>query len=105
MWFLLERFPLPLGAWDGLRYFIMALPEPSILLFLLFDDKVLIQSEAKIIFLFDFLVKLTTLFLSPVIANCNRTCKLPNTSREALPTVLTRPANQKVICVFNQIIY
>ena len=21
-----ERFPLPLGAWDGLRYFIVALP-------------------------------------------------------------------------------
>ena len=28
--FYLERFPLPLGAWDGLRYFIVALPEPSI---------------------------------------------------------------------------
>ena len=27
---LIERFPLPLGAWDGLRYFIVALPEPSI---------------------------------------------------------------------------
>ena len=27
---LLERFPLPLGAWDGLRYLIGALPEPSI---------------------------------------------------------------------------
>ena len=28
----LERFPLPLGAWGGLRhgYFIVALPEPSI---------------------------------------------------------------------------
>ena len=26
----LERFPLPLGAWDGLHYFIVALPEPSI---------------------------------------------------------------------------
>ena len=26
----LERFPLPLGAWDGLGYFIVALPEPSI---------------------------------------------------------------------------
>ena len=25
-----ERFPLLLGAWDGLRYFIVALPEPSI---------------------------------------------------------------------------
>ena len=23
--FCLERFPLPLGAWDGLRYFIVAL--------------------------------------------------------------------------------
>ena len=30
MWFLLEKFPFPLGAWDGLRYFIVALPEPSI---------------------------------------------------------------------------
>ena len=28
--FCLERLPLPLGAWDGLRYFIVALPEPSI---------------------------------------------------------------------------
>ena len=28
--FCLERFPLPLGAWDGLRYFIVALPEASI---------------------------------------------------------------------------
>ena len=28
--FCLERFLLPLGAWDGLRYFIVALPEPSI---------------------------------------------------------------------------
>ena len=26
----LDRFPLPLGAWDGLRYFIVTLPEPSI---------------------------------------------------------------------------
>ena len=25
-----ERFPLPLCAWDGRRYFIVALPEPSI---------------------------------------------------------------------------
>ena len=24
------RFPLPLGSWDELRYFIVALPEPSI---------------------------------------------------------------------------
>ena len=23
-------FPLPLGAWDGLRYFIVALPELSV---------------------------------------------------------------------------
>ena len=30
VFFYLERFPLPLGAWDGLRYFIVALPEPSI---------------------------------------------------------------------------
>ena len=25
-----ERFSLPQCAWDGLRYFIVALPEPSI---------------------------------------------------------------------------
>ena len=25
-----ERFPLTLGTWEGLRYFIVALPEPSI---------------------------------------------------------------------------
>ena len=37
MWFLLERFPLPLGAWDGLRYFIVALPEPSIYLFSVYE--------------------------------------------------------------------
>ena len=30
MWFLLERFLLPLGASVGLRDFIMALPESSI---------------------------------------------------------------------------
>ena len=28
--FCLDRFPLPLGAWDVLRYFILALPEHSI---------------------------------------------------------------------------
>ena len=26
MWFLFWVFPLPIGAWDGLRYFIVALP-------------------------------------------------------------------------------
>ena len=26
----LERFPLPLGTWAGLRYFIVGLPELSI---------------------------------------------------------------------------
>ena len=30
MRFLLERFHLPLGAWDRLRYLIVALPVPSI---------------------------------------------------------------------------
>ena len=30
MWFLLERFPLLLDAWDGLHYFIVALTGPSI---------------------------------------------------------------------------
>ena len=28
--FCLERLPLLLGAWDGVRYFIVALPESSI---------------------------------------------------------------------------
>ena len=28
--FCFERFPLPLGAWDGLRYFIVTFPVPSI---------------------------------------------------------------------------
>ena len=28
--FCLERLPLPLGAWDGLHYLIVALPGPSI---------------------------------------------------------------------------
>ena len=28
-------FPLPLGAWDGLRYFIVALPEPSIYMYII----------------------------------------------------------------------
>ena len=32
MWFLLERSTLPPGAWKGLRYFIVALAEPSIYL-------------------------------------------------------------------------
>ena len=31
--FCLGGFPLPLGAWGGLRYFIVALPVPSIWLF------------------------------------------------------------------------
>ena len=30
LWFCLERFPLRLGALDGLHYFIVALPEFSI---------------------------------------------------------------------------
>ena len=33
MWFCSARFPLPLGAWDRLHYFIVALPGPSIQLF------------------------------------------------------------------------
>ena len=37
--FFSERFPLPLRAWDGLRYFIVALPEPSIYVFCLFKGK------------------------------------------------------------------
>ena len=34
----MERFPLPLGAWDVLRYFIVALPEPSINYFDIFQQ-------------------------------------------------------------------
>ena len=30
-----EGFPLPLGAWDGLHYFIVTLPGPSVQLFFL----------------------------------------------------------------------
>ena len=30
------NLPLPLGAWDGIRYFIVALPEPSINYFIIF---------------------------------------------------------------------
>ena len=45
MWFLLERFVIPLGAWDGLRYFIVALPVPSILLFLWTAPKLDLQSR------------------------------------------------------------
>ena len=33
-----ERFFLPLDAWDGLPYFIVALPEPSISIILCFND-------------------------------------------------------------------
>ena len=33
-----ERFPLPLCAWDGLRYFIVALPEHSIQLILNYEE-------------------------------------------------------------------
>ena len=51
MWFLFfERFPLPLGAWDGLRYFIVALPEPSIYLFFDFDARCAsIETRHKVI--------------------------------------------------------
>ena len=31
--FCLERFPLPLGTLDGLRCFVIALPQPSMWLF------------------------------------------------------------------------
>ena len=40
--FCLERFPLPLGAWDGLRYFIVALPEPSYNYFAYFFIKAIV---------------------------------------------------------------
>ena len=36
MWFLLERFTLLLGAWNGLHYFIVTLPEPSTYLLTVF---------------------------------------------------------------------
>ena len=34
MWFLLIMFPLPLGAWDGLRYFIVTIPDVHIIIML-----------------------------------------------------------------------
>ena len=57
MWFLLERFPLPLGAWGGLRYFIVALPEPSILLFWTIPLKAVhrVISSIKFKYLFELL--------------------------------------------------
>ena len=33
MWFLFGEVRHPLNAWDGLRYFIVAFPGPSIYLF------------------------------------------------------------------------
>ena len=33
-----ERFPLPLGAWDGLRYFIVVLPWSSIYKYFAWND-------------------------------------------------------------------
>ena len=47
--FCMERFPLPLRAWDGLRYFIVALPKPSIYLFC-----VLVASIPDLCILFTF---------------------------------------------------
>ena len=64
-----ERFPLPLGAWDGLRYFIVALPEPSIYRLLLpvtvmwLPFKHLI-SKTYFGFLHMFMLKMFILFLS-----------------------------------------
>ena len=55
--------PLPLGAWDGLRYFIVTLSEPSINNFLYFNPYVLnglshhylnIFGASRVIFYFSF---------------------------------------------------
>ena len=48
----MERFPLPLGAWDGLRYFIVALPEPS---YNYFTTELWPLNDDKIQFLFNIL--------------------------------------------------
>ena len=37
MWFLFGEVSLPLGAWDGLLYFIVALTEHSIQLLIIFQ--------------------------------------------------------------------
>ena len=44
--FCLERLPLPLDAWDGLRYFIVALPEPFINYFLS-DSRFVIYEKVR----------------------------------------------------------
>ena len=46
--FCLERFPLPLGAWVGLRYLVVALPGPSIKYF---DALKLTSLKHEILFL------------------------------------------------------
>ena len=46
-----ERFPLPLCAWDRLRYFIVALPGPSIELFFIYCMLILYHVMVKYIFL------------------------------------------------------
>ena len=43
-------FPLPLGAWDGLRYFIVALPEPSINYFVCFDTRALSKETPHFVY-------------------------------------------------------
>ena len=52
--FCLERVSLPLGAWDGLRYFIVALPEPSINYFVKsLKTRVFRQRSSSITFILD----------------------------------------------------
>ena len=49
--FCLERFPLPLGAWDGLRYFIVALPEPS---YNYFSNQIFVDTHVNKVVFFQF---------------------------------------------------
>ena len=46
---IISTFPLPLGAWDGLRYFIVAVPEPSIELFFNYQRNVGILYEIRVL--------------------------------------------------------
>ena len=58
IWLRLERFPLSFGAWDGLRYFILALPEPSILLFTVLAHLTRLCKVFKIVYIVFFFFRI-----------------------------------------------
>ena len=61
--FCLEGFPLPLGAWNGLGYFIVALPEPSLKLFRC-NTQQLYSTQSHFVFSLD--IKTKILFDLPI---------------------------------------